>query len=102
MNPLQPDRTKERTVVVFSSSNLFEIQAIAEEVEEAGIACHIDGLELAGTFAGLNTLDGVTLMQLVVLESDAPKARAIADQWLQAAKELAADDAEAESPGEDE
>jgi hypothetical protein len=102
MNPAQPDRTKERTVVIFSGSNLFEIEAIAQEIEAAGISCHIDGRDLAGTFAGLNTLDGVTLMRLVVLESDAPKAREIADEWLQAAKDDTVDDAEAEGTGEDE
>ena len=76
------NRNNERTVQVYRSSNRLEVEAIAQEVRAAGITCGIDGGEVASAFAGLTALDGVTLISLVVFESDAAKAREIATRWL--------------------
>lgn len=79
---MSANRNHERTVQVYGSSNRLEVEAIAQEVRAAGITCSIDGGELASAFAGLTALDGVTLIGLVVFESDAAKAREIAARWL--------------------
>ncbi len=81
---MSPDRSQDRTVVLHRSSDLFEVEAIAQELRAAGITCNIEGRETSAAFMGLAALDGVTIMNVVVLESDAPTAREIAEQWIKA------------------
>ncbi len=79
---MSPDRNRERMVQVYRGSGSLEVEAIAEELRAAGITCNIEGGEIASAFAGLTALDGVTLMSVVVLESDAARAHDIASRWL--------------------
>ena len=77
---MSPDRSQDRSVVLYRSSDLFEVEAIAQELRAAGITCKIEGKETSGVYP----LAGFTMMNVVVLESDARPAREIAEQWLKA------------------
>ena len=79
---MPPHRNTERTVQVLRGSNLLEVEAIAGELRADGINCNIEGREIAATFPGFGALDGVSVMNVVVLESDAAKAHDITARWL--------------------
>jgi len=80
------DRSKDRTVVLYRSSDLFEIEGIAQCIREAGIQCHVDGINTAGAFAGFTALDGVSMMSILVLESDAAAAERTVERYLRDTK----------------
>ena len=77
------ESANERTVVIYRSGDQFEVEAIAQRIRDRGIECHVDGVHTAGVFAGFTALDGVTMMSVIVLESDAEEAFRIAEQWLE-------------------
>ena len=79
---MSANRDKDRSVIIYSSSDLYLVEAIAQELRNANINCNIDGKNTAGAFLGLHALDGIAMMNVVVLESDASAAREIAEQWL--------------------
>jgi len=79
---MSPNQEKDRTVRIYRSSDIFAVDAIAEELRAAGITCSVEGRELAASFAGFTALDGVSMLSVVVLESDAARAREIASRWL--------------------
>ncbi|MCC6682960.1 MAG: DUF2007 domain-containing protein [Phycisphaeraceae bacterium] len=78
------DRQNDKSVVVYQSNDLFEVEAIAQQLRDHDIPCHVAGQQTSGAFMGWNTLDGVTMMSVIVLESDAEAAHQIARDWLDA------------------
>jgi hypothetical protein len=79
----------ERSVVVFQSGDLFEVEAVAERLTRQGIHCAIEGRAASGVFPGVPRLDQ---MRVRVLESDEAQARRVVADWVEGRTEEEAED----------
>jgi len=80
-------------VVVAELCSPVEATVLREELEEAGIACHIDNAEVADTFGQLPALGGV---QIRVALADEARARSV----IESARERAQQELRKETPRE--
>ena len=65
------DHSRDRMVIVFSSSDLLTAEVVANALKGKGIACSVLNANQAG-YAGM----GVTPVEVMVREEDADRARA--------------------------